>query len=384
MHWLEEMARTLQSFKLAGNSNLPIQKMDYYVSNYLQYREKHYKILLILYGNAVAFKVLVTGALLILGTFLVVDRQITLGQFVASEIVIILIIGAVEKLILSTDVVYDVLTAVDKIGTVTDLPLERESGLKMFNRTTEKGLDLVLENVTFKYPESYENTLKGINLSVAAGEHICFAGPTDSGKNTLSKVITGYLDSYQGLVSFNGISMRSLNLQYLRSQIKKNVAVDDVFAGSILDNITMGKNTVSFDDVMWTLEKVGLLNFINQLPEGLYTEVVSGGKEFSESVLYRINLARCIISKPKLLIINDFFDDFERKEKIQLFDFLREPQHPWTLIVVSNDPLVLATCQRIILFKGGKIETEGSYQTLLTNSLFLDVIGVDADGNVSA
>ncbi len=89
--WLEDIARSLTTFKLSGAANLPMEKMDGLVNNYLVYRKKHFKILKVFFWNAVGFKTLVIGGLLILGTFLVVDRQISLGQFVATEIIIVLL-----------------------------------------------------------------------------------------------------------------------------------------------------------------------------------------------------------------------------------------------------------------------------------------------------
>ena len=373
VHWLEEVARTLYAFKLAGNPNMPLDKMDYYVSNYLHYRQKHYKVLVLLMANAVAFKVLVTGVLLVMGGFLVIGRQITLGQFVASEIVIILIIGAVEKLIVSMDVVYDLLTAVEKIGQITDLPLEKETGLNGFIRHFDKGLDIRTRDLRYKHPGTENYALKGVDFEMAAGENVCLVGTTEAGKNTLTKIISGLLTDYQGSVTVNGLSARSLNLNHLREAVKKNVSVDDIFNGTVLENITMGRQ-VGYDEVVWAIENTGLQQIVNSLPEGINTEITAGGKEFSESVLYRINLARCILTRPKLLIINDFFQHFSKKEKLRILSFLQAPQHSWTLLIVSNDPLMMAACDKIIVMHKGLILAQGSYQAMLQHPAFQEVI----------
>jgi ABC-type bacteriocin/lantibiotic exporter with double-glycine peptidase domain len=122
--WLEEMARDLSSYRRDADSLEAIDKMDDLVANYLKYRNDHYRVLKNFFYNAVAFKAIITGSLLVAGTALVVERQMTLGQFVAAELVIVLITGAVEKLIMSIDTIFDLLTAVEKLGSVTDLPLE--------------------------------------------------------------------------------------------------------------------------------------------------------------------------------------------------------------------------------------------------------------------
>ncbi|WP_317163097.1 ABC transporter transmembrane domain-containing protein [Rudanella paleaurantiibacter] len=125
--WLEELARDLTAYRREADSLEAIDKMDDLVSNYLKYRNEHYGVLKRFFYNAVAFKTIITGGLLVLGTALVVERQMTLGQFVAAELVIVLITGSVEKLIMSIETYFDLLTGLEKLGSVTDLPLETDT-----------------------------------------------------------------------------------------------------------------------------------------------------------------------------------------------------------------------------------------------------------------
>ncbi|QDK82066.1 ABC transporter ATP-binding protein [Spirosoma sp. KCTC 42546] len=125
--WLEDMARDLPIYRQREDALEPIDRMDELVASYVAHRTDHFRVLKRLFYSAVAFKVLVTGGLLILGTTLVVGREMTLGQFVAAELVIVLITSSVEKLISGIDTVFDLLTAVEKIATVTDLPLETDT-----------------------------------------------------------------------------------------------------------------------------------------------------------------------------------------------------------------------------------------------------------------
>ncbi len=125
--WLEDLAYDLPTLRSRADTMEPIDRMDGLVASYLNYRNAHFNVLKRFFYSGVAFKTLVTGGLLILGTTLVVGRQMTLGQFVASELVIVLITGAVEKLISGIDTVFDMLTAVEKIANVTDLPLETDA-----------------------------------------------------------------------------------------------------------------------------------------------------------------------------------------------------------------------------------------------------------------
>jgi len=128
-HWLEELARTKLTFKLAGETNLPLEKVNGAVDNYLEYREGHFKILIKQFSLMIGFKILVASGLLIIGSILVMEQQMNIGQFVASEVIILLILNSVEKLIQSLESIYDILTSLEKIGYVTDLEMEKSEGL---------------------------------------------------------------------------------------------------------------------------------------------------------------------------------------------------------------------------------------------------------------
>ncbi len=126
--WLEDIARDLSIYRpntARDSVDLlePIDKMDDLVANYVTYRNAHFRILQRFYYSGVAFKTLVTGGLLVLGTVLVVGREMSLGQFVAAELIIVLITSSVDKLVSGIDTVFDMLTAVEKIGFITDMPL---------------------------------------------------------------------------------------------------------------------------------------------------------------------------------------------------------------------------------------------------------------------
>ncbi|NJO00719.1 MAG: ATP-binding cassette domain-containing protein, partial [Bacteroidia bacterium] len=289
-HWLEELARSVDAFKQAGNTNLPIQKMDELVNSYLFYRKSHFKILLTQFANIVVFKVIVTGGLLIIGTLLVIDRQITLGQFVASEVIIILVVNSVEKLVLSMDTFYDLLTGVEKVAQVTDLPLEKREGLKVALNSNDQGLHIRTKDLKYKYPGNHDYTLNGVDLEIYPGESVCLAGPNDSGKHTLMKVLTGNLDTYEGIITLNHLVPAGFEPASVRDVVNKHLTFSEIFDGTLLDNIAMGRNQVHYRDVLWAIQNVGLSDYIASLPEGLYTHIGSSGTKLSGGVVAKILL----------------------------------------------------------------------------------------------
>jgi ABC-type bacteriocin/lantibiotic exporter with double-glycine peptidase domain len=369
VYWLEELARALFSFKLSGSTDLPARKTDYFVNNYLKNRRNHFRILITQYSYVLLFKAAVTAGLLIIGTILVVQREITLGQFVASEVIIILILNSVEKIISYMDVVYDMLTAVDKISHVTDLPLEKTGGIDIpvdHNKPTE-GFEIEVKNLKYTYPGAKGPAIKDINLHIKKGERICISGVGAAGKTTLTNTLAGLFGDFEGSITYNKYSLRDLDKTHFRDLIGKNVSSEDIFEGTLLDNILLGKPLSSEKTAIEAIEQVGLSDEINKMQSGLSTEILSGGKGYSETFIQKLILARCIAKQPSLMILNDFFNNFPKGERLKLIQMLTSPEKDWNLIVVSNDPLIMAACDRVIYLKDGSVLAEGAFEELLKN-----------------
>ncbi|MEM7551641.1 MAG: ABC transporter ATP-binding protein [Bacteroidota bacterium] len=371
--WLEELARTINSFKLSGNSELPVKKADQNINNYLKNRKQHFNILISQYSWILIFKAAVTGGLLIIGTNLVVNREITLGQFVASEVIIILTLGSVEKIIMYMDVIYDLLTAVDKIAQVTDLPLEKSGGID-FPKMMNKGFEINVKKLSYKYPGKSKPAIHDIDLHINSGEKICICGPGDAGKTTLTSTLSALHQNFEGIITYNGLSIKDLDLVNLRDKIGKNVSQEDLFDGSILENILVGKPSSSPENAVWAIDKVKMNDDINKLENGLNTQIVGGGKNFSTSFVNKLILVRCLAKRPNLLILNDFFDNFSKSDKLDLVSMITKPENKWTLLAVSNDPFVMAACDRIIVLRDGTISSQGTFEDLIKTTELNDLI----------
>jgi len=378
--WLEELARTINSFKLSGNTELPVKRTEYNVNSYLKNRKIHFRVLIGQYSYILLFKAAITGAVLVIGTFLVIQREITLGQFVAAEVIIVLTLSSVEKIIMYMDVVYDLLTAVDKVAQVTDLPLDKTGGIDL-PRIPNKGYHIKASNVKLTYPSATKPAIKDIDLDIQPGERICIAGGADSGKTTLMNTISGLNSGYEGVITYDQVSLRDLDLINLRDKIGKNVSSEDIFDGTILENILVGKPNSSPEDALWAIQKVGLADMINGLPDGLHTHVLSGGKGFSSSFTGKLILARCLAKKPNLLILNDFFGHFPKCDKLSLIEVVTKPENKWTLISISNDPLVMAACDRILVMDKGTIAHVGTFEELMATDCLNDLISKNSSTN---
>lgn len=373
-YWLQEIARTVHSFRLAGNGNLHLQKMDEYVNSYLYYRKSHFGILRLQLVYIILFKTLIIGGLLVLGTVLVVDRQITLGQFVASEVIIVLVVGAVEKIIINMDSVYDLLTGLEKVGSVTDLPLDKKRGMKTGMDQFPNGLRIRAKELSYRYPEHAQDALQQISFTAEPGEHIGLTGASGAGSLTIARILAGITREFEGSLTVNQASMRDVHPDSLRMVVETNLFSDEVFNGTVLENITMNRTHVQEQDIWWAIEKAGLRAFVDTLPNGLYTLLEMNGSKPANRILRKIVLARCLAARPKLLILKDNFYDLPTDERQELLTFLMQPDNPWTLLVISNYADLLVHCDRILLLDESRIVAQGSYEELSANEFFRTMV----------
>lgn len=366
-HWLEELARTNITFKLAGRTDLPLQRVNENVENYLNARESHFKVLVRQYSLMVGFKVLVATGLLAIGGILVMEQLMNIGQFVAAEIIILLIMGSVEKLILSLETIYDVLTSLEKIGQVTDLELEQSSGIDMVEECKEPGMEVIFDKVKFRYQNNGGiNTIDNLSLTIKQGERVFITGPNSSGKSTLLHLLAGLHDANEGNIAYNGLSKGNLEQESLRSVIGDCLSQEQLFEGTIMDNITMGKSNVSFEDVKWAVQNIGLNDFIKTMAEGYNTLIQPQGKSLPRSIVQKLLIARSIASRPKLLVLEDTFEHIDISDRIKIINFLTDSSNKWTLVAVSTDKYLAQKSDWIALMKAGRIEKIGKYAEMKT------------------
>ena len=355
-HWLEELGRSMGTFKLAGNSTFPLDKTNRLIGNYLKFRKDHFKVLIFQFSNIVAFKTFITAGLLILGSVLVINQEINLGQFVASEIIILLVLSSVEKLILSMETIYDVLTGMEKLGQVTDLPIEGDEGLDVSELNHENGLSIELADVYYSYPSSSLAVLKGINLKIKAGETVCISGQHLSGKSTLVSLLSGLYQQYKGSILIDGAPLRDINIMSYRSVVGDNLSIHDLFSGTLAENITVGRN-ISTQDLLQAVNAVGLDYFLRQSSEGLSTAIKPEGLGLSTSEKIKITLARIIAQKPKLIVLDQFLDQLDQEDRKRILDVLMDDRHGWTLVLVTNDKSLMQKADQAIHLNNGVIES---------------------------
>lgn len=366
-HWLKEIAQARFSFNLSGNRKFHIYRTDEFVQGYLSARDQHFKVLVKQYAYLIIFKVLIALTFLIIGGLLVINQQMNIGQFVASEIIILLILSAVEKLILSIEVVYDVFTAIEKIGQVTDLPIELAQKNEM-ELGDVNGLSIEFDQVSCQL-DSYElSPLTDIQLQIHPQEKIGFISDSSLSTSVLFCSLVGLLDCSKGTISFNGIPLENLNKQSLREQIGSVLYRDQLVYGSVMDNIRFGRNEISLAMIEEELSALNLTSFVHSMPDKYQGILNPESHLIPVDVERKLLVARALIGQPNLLILEDPTAGLTSIQKEELLQQLFKNENK-TVLVASSDPMVLTYCSRIIEIHQGKIRFDGSYESFkLTQS----------------
>jgi ABC-type bacteriocin/lantibiotic exporter with double-glycine peptidase domain len=349
--WLEQLAANLITFKSVGGPEYAVQRSQRLLEQYLTYRKKHFRILVRQIVGSFALQAVASSALLGIGGWLVIDRQLTLGQLVASELIVAGMLSAFTKFGKQLEVFYDLCAAIDKLGALIDLPLERSGGEALLPAGGAVGLSV--RDLEVQYPDGTRPALSVRTWDIAAGERVGVTGPNGSGKSTLADVLFGLRMQAAGSLRVEGVDARALPLRALRREMALVRGVE-LFPGTVLDNVRLGR-PLSHADVSDALDQVGLLDELLDMPEGLDTELHPHGRPLSSRQARRLMIARAIAGRPRLVILDGALDDIDQQDEQALADVLFAADAPWTLICITERPDLLARCTRVVRLEAGEV-----------------------------
>ncbi len=360
--WLQELARCRMSFKLHGTPEFLLARAENRVAAWLTERRGHFTVTFRQEAGNQLFTALASTGVLAIGGYLVVQREITLGQLIASQLIVANVLKGTDKLLRQAETLYDLLTGLDKTGYLTDLETEREGGHEI-PVSPSGGARVLLHDVHFTYPGGRE-VLSGLNLSLEPGERISLVGASGTGKSTLASLLGGLEEASFGLIELNGVELRGASLSCLRDRVNIMSYEDAIFEGTIEENICMGRTGISSEQVRWSITLAQCVDEIAALPDGLQTRLVPGGGNLSRGQAQRILIARAIVDKPELLIFDEAFTGLDENTALAILDGLFAPENPWTIIDISHEGPVVTRASKIYVLADGKIVESGSPQEL--------------------
>ncbi|MCA9031037.1 MAG: ATP-binding cassette domain-containing protein [Planctomycetaceae bacterium] len=343
--WLEDVAGSPVAFRYGGARDFVLERADKLTYDYLKARGKHFSILYRQICFTLGLQALANTVLLGLGGWLVINQQLSLGQLVASELIVATIVGAFAKLGKHIEGYYDLMASVDKLGSLFDLPIEDQGGLLTFADFHPAAVDV--ESASYSRPKG-RSGLSNVSLKLKSGERAVLAGKSGSGKSVLLDLLFGTRRVSAGHILMNGIDVRDYRPDILRQHVALVRAVE-VFDGTVADNVHLGRPQISIADVRAALDEVGLLDDILKMPDGIQSHLTSTGAPLSSNQRRLLMIARAIVGRPRLLLVDGLLDAMPDTLAEQLIDVLCNSSQPWTLLLVSGHDRLTKGLRRIEL-----------------------------------
>lgn len=364
-HWLEEIARCQISFKMNLANDYATDEVDNRILDYVNRRKDHFQVLFRQYSASFFIAALASASVLAIGGWLVMQGKLTLGQLVASELVILMIVSSLDKIVQKFESWYDLLTAIDKVSHITDLDTERDDGIEL--NLNEKGLELVCDDLSFSY-NAQRKVLDKVNLQLESGSRKSIVGVSGAGKTTFAYLISGLQEFQEGNILLNGSPLKGLSLDSIRRNIALVSDYNEIFAATIEENIVLNRADISKEDLDEVVELVHLERDLQQFSQGIKTKLLSEGRNVSLGQRQRILLARALVSKPQLLILDEAFGGMDERTKLKIINNIFDVNKPWTILNITHDAEVVLRTNYIYLLDQGKIAEEGETKKLLKNS----------------
>lgn len=343
-NYLQELSRTIFNLKFVKRPDWTLTKADNFIFNYLTARTSHFKILMVQYWTLIAFKVIIVSSMLIVGSYLLINQQLNIGQFIATEIVIMSIVESIEKLVINLDKVYDTLTSVEKINKLIDIQKDTEgnANLKLSNAPSIK-----TQQLSFSYKDE-EWVVRDMNINISSGEKVCLMGNTGSGKSTLLKLISGLYEIKQGNIFINDIPIGNFEPAIYRRSISVMLGGQDIFEGTIKDNICLGVTDISEEQLYKYADITGLRTYIEKCKKGFEQWIIPMSNHLPEITTRKIMLTRALIHKTPLLLLEHPWQGLEDLYATRVKEYLLTACQNATVIIVTDDQQFAEKCSKVI------------------------------------
>lgn len=344
VNWFEEVAHFPFLFKGPGGSRMAHERANELSTGYVMARSRHFRVLMRQIAALLTLQVVASAALLVVGGYLVISQQITLGQLVASEIIMSGIVASLAKLGKKLEAWYDVMAAMDKLGHIFDLETEREGGEKPTVRG--RGAEVVANQMSFSHFPTMP-LFSGRSFTIPAGASAAIVGPHGAGASSLLDILFGLRQPTAGYITIDGVDLRSWDLEALRESTQL-LRRDEIMDATVVENLRLGRSDIGMDEIRVALTQVGLLDELLARPEGLNLHLKIGGSPLSGNQRMRLLLARALAQRPRLLLIDELLDNMDDTSFAQLSAAILDKSQPWTVVVTTRDSQVSTRCDQVI------------------------------------
>jgi ATP-binding cassette subfamily B protein len=305
---------------------------------------------------------LTTALALGVGGYWVFIGRLSLGTVAAFVLILQSLFGPVQQLSQLFNLVQSATAALAKLYQLIDEPIEVDEVPGAVALAGEGAIDIV--DVSFAYTDG-PKVLDGVDLAIPAGERIAFVGPTGAGKSTLAKLVARFYDPTSGTVTVDGVNLRNVSQQSLRSAIVVVPQEGFLFAGSIMDNIRVSKPEATDAEVFAAVARIGADEIFDRLPEGLSTEVSERGSRLSAGERQIVSLARAALVDPAILVLDEATSSIDPGTEALVENAMDALMSSRTVIVIAHRLSTAARCDRVGVVVDGRLVELGTHDELI-------------------
>lgn len=310
------------------------------------------------------FVELVGGVVILwVGSVFVIKGQITIGQLITFNSLLVYFLDPVKNLINLQPQMQTAVVAADRLGEILDLEAEKgENERKKLCPDSLSG-DIVFKDISFRYG-TRQLVLEDINLTIKKGQKVAFVGESGSGKTTLSKLLLHLYKAESGNILINDNNIEDIQIEKLREKIAYISQETFLFSGSILDNLSLGLDYATMDDVIEATKSAQAHDFINELPLRYETRLEENGANLSGGQRQRLSIARAMLKKPDILIMDEATSNLDAITEKQLDKTISEYSENMTTIFIAHRLSTIKNCDQIFVMDKGRIIERGTHEEL--------------------
>lgn len=353
--------RVVQSF---ANEDLEARKFNASNQAFLRSKERNYHAMAAYYTGNHFFQGMLYAAILLAGGLLSIRGEIEPAVLATFALYVNVFVSPLEILIEFTEMFQKGFSGFRRFESIMDeaIEIQDEPGASELNDVNG---DVELDQVGFSYDDDGQGVLEDVSLKIPAGQSLALVGPSGGGKSTLCSLIPRFYDPDKGAIRIDGKDVRNLTLKSLRKNI--GIVQQDVylFDGTIAENIRYGKPDATDEEVLEACRKANLLDFIEELPEGIYTEIGERGTRLSGGQKQRISIARIFLKDPKILILDEATSALDNESERIVQKSLDELSKGRTCISIAHRLSTIQNADEIAVVSGNGIQEKGTHEELM-------------------
>ncbi len=350
-HWMQNIATNLPHLRAVGKSPYLMKKTDELTDLYARVRQRRSDLLTgRQYKAAALWQVVGHAGMIGTAGMLVSMGQLTVGQFAAAELIASNLLTNMDTLARRMVHMFFAFVSFRELHALLSLPQEEVGSRTVvpLDQFGLAGIKVTVNDLAFAYPDG-PSLFEHFYLDIAPGEKVMVLCQSNMQKTVLAKVLAGLLSPSAGVVRYNDMNLMEVSLDSIDAC--RSLMLDShptLLEGTIEDNITLGRRSITYEDVQWALQFVELDEEIDRMPAGLTTNVTGQGNQFTLSQILRLLLARAIVTRPHVLIVEGTLHSMAPSLREVILRRLCSKDEPWSIIFVSNDPTFASYVERRI------------------------------------